>query len=84
MEYKKIKKFINQFALSKEGKRKIVKDSKKFINQLALSKKGKRKIVKDSKVTVTIPRTENYSVLGDRNRYFKEKYEQEKGSFLFK
>ena len=53
--------------------------------KLNLAKKQKiKKILKKPNITVVIKETEPHSVLGDPNRYFKSKYEEDKRRLFFK
>jgi len=62
-------------------KKKKIKTSKKsFVKRKVVSKP----ILKRTNVVVRVSSQETPSILGDPNRFFKDKYEEDKRQFYFK
>jgi len=62
---------------------KIVEGTSKSITKLA-NKTKLRKVLKGQKHSVVVQQGEPYSILADPNRFFKNKYEEDKRQFFFK
>lgn len=74
---------VNFKKIVKENKELKKKKKSKKEKKVLKAKVVSKKVLKPNKMTMTIPKQEPYSVLGEPNRFFKNELENEKRSTFF-